>query len=202
MARPQPERTHPRRPRADSQRNRERLITAARTAYLNSGTEPALEAIARDAGVGIGTLYRHFPSREALVAAVYESELEAVTTPELVDELVARNGSAAAGLRRWMTEYAAFVATKHGMSDALRAGVTTGDVPAGRTRRLVNATLAGFLAAGADDGSLRTDMSADVVTTALVGVLWSVDRTDPNQRSEQLDRLLDLVHAGLLTPNR
>lgn len=198
MARADTRQSGRRRPRADSLRNRERLIAAARTAFRGSGTEPSLEAIAREAGVGIGTLYRHFASRESLVAAVYESELEAVTTPELVDEFVGREGSAAAAFRSWMTQYAAFVATKRGMSDALRAGVATGDVPAGRTRRLVTEMVARFLAAGAHDGSLRTDIPADVVTTALVGVLWSVDRTDGDQRSEQLDQLLDLVHAGLL----
>ena len=199
MARPGSELAAVRKPRADSLRNRERLVAAARSAFLDSGDRASLEAIAHEAGVGIGTLYRHFPSRESLIAAVYESELEAVTTLDLVTELIARYGSAAGGLRSWMSQYAAFVATKHGMSDALRAGVASGDVPAGRTRGLVNAIVAEFLAAGAEDGSLRTDLSADVVTTALVGVLWSVDRTDSDQRPGQLRQLLDLVHAGLAT---
>jgi len=174
------------------------LISAARTAFLDFGEQASLEAIARAAGVGIGTLYRHFPSRASLIAAVYETELETVTAPQLVGESISRDGSAAAALRRWMNQYADFVATKHGMSDALRAGVVSGDVPAGRTRRQVNAIVASFLAAGATDGSLRTDLSADAVTTALVGVLWSVERTDSDRRPEQLRQVLDLVHAGLI----
>ncbi|GGL71566.1 TetR family transcriptional regulator [Microlunatus endophyticus] len=188
-----------RRPRADSLRNRDRLLTAARKAFLSLGDEASLEAIARDAGVGIGTLYRHFPSRESLVAAVYEGELETVTAPGLVDEMVAREGSAAQALRSWMNQYAAFVATKHGMSDALRAGMASGDVQAGRTRQLVNGIVGGFLAAGAADGSLRADLAADVVTTALVGVLWSLGRTDPDQQPEQVRQLLDLIVSGLRT---
>jgi len=188
-----------RRPRADSLRNRERLLTAARKAFLSLGDEASLEAIAKDAGVGIGTLYRHFPSRESLVAAVYEGELATVTTPGLVDELVARDGNAAQALRSWMDQYATFVATKHGMSDALRAGMASGDVRAGRTRQQVNSIVGAFLAAGAADGSLRADRTADVVTTALVGVLWSLGRTDPDQQPDQTRQLLDLIVDGLRT---
>lgn len=196
MARPQPATS--REPRADGLRNRSRLLDAARSAFLGSDArQPSLEAIARDAGVGIGTLYRHFPNRESLIAAVYEQELSSVTTTELTDELLARSPSAAAALRQWMNSYAGFVATKHGMSDALRAGAATGDIVAGRTRQQVSDTVGRFVAAGAEDGSLRSDLAAELITTALVGILWSAERTD----SDQAGRLLDLLVDGLRPPS-
>jgi AcrR family transcriptional regulator len=97
--------------RADAQRNRERLIDAAVAAF-SAGQDPvALESIARDAGVGIGTLYRHFPSRAALVEAVYRSELDRLCRS--ADALLASQDPADA-LRAWMERYVDFVRTKRG----------------------------------------------------------------------------------------
>ena len=105
--------------RADAQRNRDKLIAVARTAFAAADDTVPLEGIAREAGVGIGTLYRHFPTREALVEAVYAAELDNITSsvPALLDQLPPQ-----LALRAWLGSYGAFAAMKRGMVDTLRAG--------------------------------------------------------------------------------
>ncbi|MFE9610669.1 TetR/AcrR family transcriptional regulator [Streptomyces sp. NPDC006012] len=173
--------------RADARRNRDKLIAVARTAFTTGGDTATLEGIARAAGVGIGTLYRHFPTREALVEAVYAAELDDVTTsaPALLDEFPPE-----AALRAWMDRYAAFFAAKHGMLDALRVSWASGSVTTSGTRERITAALGMILAAGARTGTLRGDVAADDVTMLLLGVFLSLggDRTP-----EQTARLLDLV---------
>ncbi|HEX7827788.1 MAG TPA: helix-turn-helix domain-containing protein, partial [Mycobacterium sp.] len=118
--------------RADAHRNRERLLAAATAAFTAAdGTTVSLEAVARDAGVGIGTLYRHFPNREALVEAVYRAELAEVSASAA--ELLEQHAPVAA-LRHWMTRYASFVAAKQGMAESLGAMFASGAVEPGDTR--------------------------------------------------------------------
>lgn len=181
----------PRRPRADAARNRAALVDAARTAFTTSGEDASLDAVARAAGVGIGTLYRNFPTREDLVAAVYGAELEAVLAT--VDALVA-GAPADRALRAFADRYAGFVAAKRGMAETVRVGAIRGAAETVHTRDRVNAAVQRFLDAGAADGTLRGDVLADDVTAALIGVLLSTrDTTDP----EQTGRLLDIVVGGL-----
>lgn len=181
-----------RRPRADAARNRQRLVDAARDAFTTDGDDTSLEAIARTAGVGIGTLYRNFATRDELVAAVYRAELDAAL--DTVDDLLGTAPDAARALRAFTGRYAAFVVTKRGLAETVRAGAVRGAAEAAGTRDRVNATVQRFLDAGAADGSLRDDVSADDVTAALVGVLLS---TTDAPDAEQTDRLLDLLLAGL-----
>src|SRR6202000_434372 len=95
------------------------LLEGATAAFTGAEGRPvSLESIARDAGVGIGTLYRHFPNREALVEAVYRTELAEVAAA--AEQLVNRHPPKIA-LRRWMDRYASFVAAKRGMAEALHA---------------------------------------------------------------------------------
>ena len=177
--------------RADARRNREKLITVARAAFAAADDSVPLEDIAREAGVGIGTLYRHFPTREALVEAVYAAELDDITlsAPALLGRLPPD-----AALRAWMDRYAQFAAVKRGMVDTLRAGWASGRIATPTTRERVTAAIGTILAAGAQSGSLRTDVEADDVTAILLGVFLS---TASNSTSEQTGRLLDLVVAGL-----
>lgn len=176
--------------RADARRNRDRLLRAAAAAF-GAGDEPALEAVAAEAGVGIGTLYRHFPSREALVEAVYRSELHALC--EKAQDLLAAHEPSAA-LRQWMGNYADFVTTKRHMADTLRAVFTAGAIPSALTRNAVTGAVAAILAAGAEAKSLRADVDPDDVVTALLGVFLATD--GPADRA-RIDRLLDLLAAGL-----
>ncbi len=105
-----------RRPRADAARNRERVLEAARTVFSAGGADASLEAVAKQAGVGIGTLYRHFPTREALFEAVYRREVEQLG--ELAEQLKSEAEPVDA-LRRWLRSNVEFVATKKGMVAAL-----------------------------------------------------------------------------------
>src|ERR1700724_4398190 len=113
MARPSAEAA--RRPRADAVRNRERVLEAAKAVFSAGGPDASLEAVARRAGVGIGTLYRHFPSREALFEAVYRREVEQLG--ELAEELKSEAAPVEA-LRLWLRSNVEFVATKKGMAAA------------------------------------------------------------------------------------
>ncbi|MGV9803584.1 TetR/AcrR family transcriptional regulator [Mycobacterium sp. NPDC003449] len=175
--------------RADARRNRERLLAAAGAAFATADGPVSLEGIARDAGVGIGTLYRHFPNREALVEAVYRAELGEVTASAA--ELAARYPPVVA-LRRWMERYAEFVAAKRGMAESLHAMFTSGRVQPGQTRDGVLGAVVVLLRAGAADGSLRDDIDPDDVVSGLLGIFLS------SRSTEQAGRLLDLLVDGLV----
>src|SRR6202166_643657 len=109
-----------RRPRADAVRNRERVLEAAKAVFSAGGPEASLEAVAKRAGVGIGTLYRHFPTREALFEAVYRREVQQLT--ELAEQLKSEAEPVDA-LRRWLRSNVEFIATKNGMMAALALAV-------------------------------------------------------------------------------
>lgn len=185
-----PEETTTRRPRVDAQRNRERLLEAARAAFAagrETGRAVTLELVARQAGVGIGTLYRHFPSREALVEALYREEVEQLCAS--VHTLLAQTRPDLA-LRGWMDNFADYVEAKHEMGEALRALIDTGVVTAARSRERLAGALRHLLEAGAADGTLRADLRADDMVTAVVGV---VSATAIAGGREQLGRLFDLL---------
>lgn len=173
--------------RADARRNREKLLAAASAAFAAAETTVSLEAVARDAGVGIGTLYRHFPTREVLVEAVYSAELDDVVAH--ATSLLAEHPSDVA-LRAWMCRYAAFVATKRGMFDTLSAGWNSGSISPPTTRERITGALVEILDAGARDGSLRADVEADDVLAMLLGVFYSATA---GNSTERIERLLDLV---------
>ncbi|MFB9463438.1 TetR/AcrR family transcriptional regulator [Streptomyces cinereospinus] len=177
--------------RAHARRNREKLIAAARAAFAAADDTVPLEGIARDAGVGIGTLYRHFPTREALVEAVYGAELDDIvgSVPALLDQLPPD-----AALRTWMNRYAAFISAKRGMFDILRAGWASGRIATPTTRARITAAIAAIIGKGADAGSLRADVDPDDVTTMLLGIFLS---TTAGNTPEQTGRLLDLVVDAL-----
>lgn len=177
--------------RADALRNRERLVAVARSAFAATDSSVALEGIAREAGVGIGTLYRHFPTREALVEAVYAAELDELvdSAPALLDEF-----EPDVALRLWLSRYAGFAARKRGIIDTLRAGWASGRLVTPATRERITAVLAGFITAGQGAGTLREDIEPDDVTAMLLGVFLST-ATDTNP--DRADRLLDLVVDGL-----
>ncbi|WP_407915956.1 TetR/AcrR family transcriptional regulator [Kitasatospora sp. NE20-6] len=176
--------------RADARRNRDRLVAVARASFTAADDTVPLENIAREAGVGIGTLYRHFPTREALVEAVYAVELTEVTTSAhgLLAELPPEEA-----LRAWMGRYARFAVAKHGMIDTLRTGWAAGRITP-PTRERITAEIATILAAGAKAGSLRGDVDPADVTAMLLGVALSTAADGATGRTA---RLLDLVVDAL-----
>jgi AcrR family transcriptional regulator len=175
--------------RSDARRNRERLLATAAEAFAAADGPVSLEAIAREAGVGIGTLYRHFGSREALVEAVYRSELAEVSAAA---ERLLRRHPPVEALRRWMDRYATFVAAKRGMAESLRAMLDSGAVTPSETRGSIVAAMDTLLRAGAGDGSLRDDVRAEDVVTSLLGIVLT------GSGPAQTRRLLDLLVDGLV----
>ena len=177
--------------RADAQRNRQRLIEVAGRAFTTGDGKVSLEAVAKEAGVGIGTLYRHFPTREALVEAVYLAERRRLC--EAADALLAERPPEQA-LRTWMDRFADYIATKREMADALRALIADGTVTRSQAREELSVAVRRMLEAGAAAGTIRADVTAEDVVVGLVGI-FSVC-TLPDQR-EQAGRLLDLLMDGL-----
>jgi AcrR family transcriptional regulator len=177
--------------RADAQRNRDRLLAAAVAAFSRSGPEASLESIARAAGVGIGTLYRHFPSREALVDAAYRSELARLcdSGPGLLAGLPPDRA-----MRAWMDNFVDYMTAKRGMGKALRAVVAFGGNPFAESRARLLAAIDALLQAGTQAGLLRPDAIPDDVLVGISGV--SVLAAEPSQR-DQAGRLLDLIMDGL-----
>ena len=176
--------------RSDARRNREKLLEVATAAFAAAEGRPvSLESIARDAGVGIGTLYRHFASREALVEAIYRAELTEVAAA--AEKLLKRHPPQTA-LRRWMDRYASFVAAKRGMAESLHAIFDSGAMEPSQTRDSIVGAVDMFLRAGADDGSLRADVRAEDVVASLLGVFLV------SGSPAQTDRMLDLLVAGIV----
>jgi AcrR family transcriptional regulator len=176
--------------RRDAQRNRQRIIAAATDAFTNGDELVKIETIAKAAGVGVATLYRNFPSREALVEEVYRSELARLS--EGVDELLAEAPPVEA-MRSWMHRYQQFVATKRGMAETLRAVIASGAITSGHTREHLNGAIAAIIAAGVADGSLREDILPTDVSASLAGVMLAA--TDDHQAT----RMLDLLVEGMRT---
>jgi AcrR family transcriptional regulator len=180
-----------RKPRADALRNRERVLEAAKAVFSAGGAEASLEAVARRAGVGIGTLYRHFPTREALFEAVYRREVQQLW--ELAEQL---KGEAAPveALRRWLRSNVEFVATKKGMSAALALAVHgSSDLHAytfDRLTKAVGALLDRAIAAG----EIRSDVSAEDLLRTLVGMCYMHDQ--PGWQASVM-RLVDVFVDGL-----
>jgi AcrR family transcriptional regulator len=177
--------------RADAQRNRDRLLDVAVRAFSDGGPEVTLDAIAKEAGVGIGTLYRHFPTREALVEAAYRNELARLC--DAAGELLGTQRPDAA-LRIWMDRFVDYMTTKRGMAEALRAVIASGGNPFAQSRDRLLAAITTLLAAGSDAGGVRSDVAPADVLASLSGV--SLAAGGPEQRA-QAGRLLDLIMDGL-----
>lgn len=183
--------TGPKRLRADAARNRDRLLDAAVRAFSQDGPDVTLDAIAKDAGVGIGTLYRHFPTRESLVEAAYRNELERLC--DAVSGLLQTTPPDVA-TRAWMDLFVDYMTTKRGMADALRAVIASGGNPFAESRNRLIAAITTLLDASAAAGTLRSDVEPGDVLTSLSGV--SLAAGEPARR-DQARRLLDLLMDGL-----
>ena len=179
--------------RTDAAKNRECLIEAAREQFSTGDRALSLEGVARAAGVGIGTLYRHFPTREVLVEAVYRVELDTLTAQ--AGSLLEAHAAAEA-LRMWMDQYTRFVAAKHAMYDALRIALASKASRVPETRLRIREAIAKFVAAGIADGTIRDDITADDITMNLAGIVLATTATVATD-SLQMGRLLDLLMDGL-----
>jgi AcrR family transcriptional regulator len=180
-----------RKPRADALRNRERVLEAAKVVFSAGGPEASLEAVARRAAVGIGTLYRHFPTREDLFEAVYRREVEQLS--EFAEQLKNAKDPVDA-LRRWLRSGVEFVATKKGMVAALALAVQSGsELHAFSFDRLTKAT-GSLLDRAVAAGEMRGDISPEDLLRAFFGMCYIHDQ--PGWQSTAL-RLLDVFVDGL-----
>jgi AcrR family transcriptional regulator len=173
--------------RADAARNRQKLIETAGDAFSKAGTDVSLEAIAKRAGVGIGTLYRHFPTREALVEAVYRNEVAQVSAAarELLEDRPADEA-----LAEWMKRFAAYMAAKRGMADALQSLVASNSELFAESKAQLHGAIAELIDAGKAAGTIRPDADAGDVMRAMM-VCKTIDDED------QAARVLALLADGL-----
>jgi AcrR family transcriptional regulator len=181
----------PRALRVDAQLNQDRVLAAAAAAFASEGADTSLKAIARDAGVGIGTLYRRFPTRDDLIEATYRNETNRLC--ERAATLLAEVGPRDA-LRTWMESFVDYMLTKHGMADALPGILAAQDGLRLQSRDLLRSAIQTLLAAGEANGSVGIGYSADDVMMALGGVTLIA----ANEKQRALaSRLIDLLIAGI-----
>lgn len=164
-----------RRLRSDSIRNRERLLEAATEIFSAGGPQASLEAVARKAGLGIGTLYRHFPTREALFEAVYRHEVDLLG--ELAEQL-ALNNEPVEALKKWLQANVRLVATKKGMMEALQlATVGSSELKVYTYDRMINA-IGLLLDRAVKAGEVRDDVPPEDLLRTLVGIYYSQGQGD------------------------
>jgi AcrR family transcriptional regulator len=177
--------------RADATRNRDQLLEAATRLFVSGDTEPSMRAIAREAGVGIATLYRHFPTRESLVEAVYRDQVARLTHG--ARELLAQLPPPAA-LRRWMDLFGEWIATKNGMLDTLLAMIESGEIAHAETQTELLAAIDEMLRAGHVTGELRPDVTAEDIAANLIGIFTVAH---PPEHHARASRLLNILMDGL-----
>ena len=180
-----------RRLRADAQRNEDRLLEAAAEAFSSHGANASVKDIARAAGVGIGTLYRRFPSKELLIEATYRHEVQDLcdAAPELAASRPPQDA-----LRAWMELFLEFMAAKQGMADALRV-VLTDETQRLATRAQLAGAIGHLLAAGVRQSVARPRADAMDVLMALGGIsLITASESHPDLAA----RLIDLLLHGIL----
>ena len=176
--------------RADAQRSLDSLLQAAKTVFATSGVDAPVREIAEKAGVGLGTLYRHFPQRSDLIAAVFRREIDACADAA---PILAAEHAPFAALAAWMQRYAAFVAAKRGLAKALHSGDPAYDVlPAYFDQRLRPALRALLETANAA-GEVRADVEAE----ELLGAAASLCMSAQNAKSGRAERMVALLVDGL-----
>jgi AcrR family transcriptional regulator len=180
-----------RKPRTDALRNRELVLEAANAVFGAGGPDASLEAVARTAGVGIGTLYRHFPTREALFEAVYRREVQqlAVLAERLKDKPDPLDA-----LREWMRSNVKFVATKKGMSEALALAAYKNSELFSYSYDSLTRAIGSLLDRAVAAGEIRGDISAEDLLRALVGMCYI--HNQPGWQKSVL-RLVDVFIDGL-----
>jgi AcrR family transcriptional regulator len=180
-----------RRPRADSLRNREQLLETAKAAFSDAGAEVPLEEIARRAGLGIGTLYRHFPTRDALLTAVYRREVDQLSAS--ADSLLETRPPLQA-LEAWLQLLVDYMATKRVIAPALRTGSADATQAYASSGAAITGALGKLAAAALASGEIRPDVTPDDLTRAIFGISHGYDQPgwEPSAR-----RLVGIIMAGL-----
>ncbi len=182
-----------RKARADAQRNRLRLLEKAKAAFAEKGSDASLDEIARTAGVGIGTLYRHFPTRDALIAAVYRNETEQLV---MAVARLAETHPPVTALREWLLLFVDYMATKQGMSEMLNSLVGgKSDLYAASGAKAKQA-IAKLVDGAIASGEIRLAIDPLDLLRALAGVANISSGPDGKQAAK---RMVDILIAGIRT---
>jgi len=185
-----PSKRSERKPRTDAQRNRERILEVAKAAFTRSGSDASLDDIAKQAGVGPGTLYRHFPTRDALIEAVYHTEVEKLGAAQR--ELSA-NLPPIEALRAWMMLFVDYIATKQIIASALNSVVGGPSRLYDSSRAQVTGAINALVKTAMKSGDIRKDLEPFDLLRALIGV--SNVATGPDWQ-DSARRLVDILIKG------
>jgi AcrR family transcriptional regulator len=187
-----------RRPRADARRNAEALLDAAKAVFASSGVDAPAKQIADAAGVGVGTHYRHFPRRSDLVKAVFQREVDA--SADAAPTLMAENAPGVA-LEKWLYRFTEFVATKHGLADALHSGDPAFDeLPAYFMSRFGPA-LESLLKAASASGDIRSAVSTDELLFAVTRLCRPIGEPDIDQSRRMVAILVNGLRFDAARPS-
>jgi AcrR family transcriptional regulator len=185
-----PSKPAPRKPRTDAQRNRERILDVAKEAFTRHGTDTSLDDIAKDAGVGPGTLYRHFPNRNALIEAVYRTEVAKLAAAE---RKFAETMSPVEALRAWMLLFIDYIAAKHIIAPALNSLVGGPSKLYEGSRTQIQGAIESLVKRAIKSGDIRKDLEPFDLLRALIGVSNVASAPDWQQSAR---RLVDILISG------
>ncbi len=180
----------PRKPRSDAQRNRERILEAAKQAFTRSGANTSLDDVAKAAGVGAGTLYRHFPTRDALLEAVYRTEVEKLAAAQ---QKFAETMPPVEALRAWMLLFVDYIATKQIIAPALNTLVGGPSKLYEGTRAHIQGAIEALVKRAIKSSDIRKDLEPFDLLRALIGVSNVASSPDWQQSAR---RLVDILVSG------
>jgi AcrR family transcriptional regulator len=180
----------PRKPRTDAQRNRERILEVAKGAFTRSGANASLDDIAKEAGIGAGTLYRHFPTRDALIEAVYRTEVEKLAAAE---KKFSESLPPIEALRAWMLLFVDHIAAKQIIAPALNTLVGGPSKLFEGSRAQVQAAINALVKRAIKSGDMRRDLEPFDLLRALIGVSHVASGPDWQQSAR---RLVDILITG------
>jgi len=184
---PKNRKTAPRKPRTDAQRNRERILEVAKEAFTRSGANASLDDIAKEAGVGAGTLYRHFPTRDALIEAVYRSEVEKLAAAE---KKFSASLPPIEALRAWMLLFVDYIATKQIIAPALNSLVGGPSKLYEGSRGQIQGAIDALVERAIKNGDIRRDLEPFDLLRALIGVSHVASGPDWRQSARRLVGIL------------
>jgi AcrR family transcriptional regulator len=179
-----------RKPRTDAQRNRALILEVAKKAFTRHGADTSLDDIAKEAGVGPGTLYRHFPTRDALIEGVYRTEVEKLAAAE---RRFAESMSPVEALRAWMLLFIDYVAAKHLIAPALNTMVGGASKLYEGSRSQIQGAIEALVKRAVKSGDIRRDLDPFDLLRALVGVSNVASGPDWQQSAR---RLVDILISG------
>ncbi len=183
--------------RADAQRNLDALLKSAVEVFKTSGVDAPVREIAEQAGVGIGTVYRHFPKRSDLIAAVFRHEIDACADAA---PLLAAKHEPVEALTRWMQQYAAFIATKRRLAPALHSGDSAFESLSAYFLQRLKPALQTLLESAARVGEIRTDVDAKDLLSAIGSLCMSAYNDRPDHTRRMVALLVDGLRYGKRPP--